>query len=427
MKTKQDFTYQAVDIQPGITLHAVQTDQFKTASLILQFAVPITLETGCVYSLLTDVLSSGCERYPSLQSLNRIQDELYSLSLNVTSSYLGEVQLITFDLSCIEDAFTLEGRPLLKEGVDVLKEVLFRPLLVNGFFRPDYVEREKKNLADLIRARINDKDRYARLRCIRHMCGDEPFSVPARTTAEMVTAVSPEQLVNAYRFLLDEAPAGIVYAGRKSAGEIASLLEALPLSARSGFRLSAQSSVIPADVKTIRETADVNQCKLVMGYRVNGIRSFRQRTAFLLFHDLFGGSSVSRLFMHIREQQSLCYDCSGTPDLYKGVYFVCAGTRTDCAELLIRSVEEERQKLASGQFSSEELNRSKKSLIHHIRMAADSPASYGTLFLRSAMRSEFFTIEDRIRTVEDIRPDEVIQASGCLMPDTFYLLEGLRK
>ena len=424
MRTKQDFTYQAVEIKPGIRLHAVQTGQFKTASLILQFAVPLRLETGCVYSLLTDVLSCGCERYPTMQDLNRAQDELYSLELNITSTYLGEMQMITFDISCIEDAFTLEGRPLLMEGIELLKEVLFRPLLANGYFRPDYVEREKKNLSDLILSRINDKDRLARLRCILHMCGNEPFSVPARTTADMVAQITPERLMDAYRHLLEEAPVGIVYAGRKTASEVASLLSGFPLPPRGEFRLTASAPVLPSEVKTVREQADVNQCKLVMGYRIAGMENIRQRTAFLLFHDLFGGSSVSRLFTRVREQQGLCYDCSGLPNLHKGVYFVAGGTRTEQADRLIRSVEAERAELADGRFTEEELDRSKKTLIRGIREAADSPATYGTIHLRNAMRGEFYSIEERIRIAEEIRPDEVVQAARRMIPDTFYLLEG---
>ena len=230
--------------------------------------------------------------------------------------------------------------------------------------------------------------------------------------------------MDAYRHLLEEAPVGIVYAGRKTASEVASLLSGFPLPPRGEFRLTASAPVLPSEVKTVREQADVNQCKLVMGYRIAGMENIRQRTAFLLFHDLFGGSSVSRLFTRVREQQGPCYDCSGLPNLHKGVYFVAGGTRTEQADRLIRSVEAERAELADGRFTEEELDRSKKTLIRGIREAADSPATYGTIHLRNAMRGEFYSIEERIRIAEEIRPDEVVQAARRMIPDTFYLLEG---
>ena len=52
-------------------------------------------------------------------------------------------------------------------------EVLLDPLTQDRVFRPDYVKGEGANLADRIRARVNDKRDWSLFRLVQEMCGQE--------------------------------------------------------------------------------------------------------------------------------------------------------------------------------------------------------------------------------------------------------------
>ena len=65
-----------------------------------------------------------------------------------------------FAASFLDDAYALEGEPVLEGAAALLGELLLRPRTQNGMFYPDYVAGERSNLVDRIRAQVNDKRYY---------------------------------------------------------------------------------------------------------------------------------------------------------------------------------------------------------------------------------------------------------------------------
>ena len=423
MKPSQDIHYQSTELHPGVRLHTAAAQRFKTALLSVSFLTPLTMETSACHSLLCDVLTRGTERYPTMKELNRAQEDLFALNIGAYSRLRGELQFVRFDISCLEDAFAAEPS-LLRKGTDLLKEILFRPLLKDGVFRPDITELEKKNMCNVIRSRIDDKDHYAYLRCIAAMCPSEPYSVTARLTPETVAAITPEQLTSCYRSLLDPSPVEIIYVGRKEHAEILSLCKDFPLGPRGSVALPRQTSVHPGDVRVIREPAEITQSKIVMGFRVNGISTQKDRLAFGLFHELFSASPSSRLFRNIREKDGLCYYCSGTPDLSKGVYFIASATRPGQEDALRASVLQEWRSVCDHSVTPEELEQAKLSLSLSFREITDSTYGIARFTLRRALRPGSLSPEECIRLMQTLTTEEVVAAAKLLEPDTIFVLEG---
>ena len=207
-------------LKQGVALNTVTTDRFKTAFFTVNLFVPLQKETASAYSLLTDVLMRGTESYPTMQALNQKQDMLYSLGLGAFVQKKGEAQVVTFELTAIDDSFAFDGMAILAEGMKLMQELIFRPYLENGLFKADYVEQEKKNLCDDIRGRINNKTAYARSRCVEIMCEGEPYAVDHGGNVEDVEALTPASLLEAYRNLLASARVEMVYVVCMSAEEL---------------------------------------------------------------------------------------------------------------------------------------------------------------------------------------------------------------
>ena len=149
----------------GVTLHVIPKDTFKTDYLSLTFTLPLTRETAPLYTLLPAVLCRGCETYPTLDALAVRLDTLYNAGLSGRSGKSGETQMIVFRLRCLEEDVVPpedenEG-PLFSSLLDTFCDVLFRPLTENGVFSAAYVEGEKKNLCEAIRAQVNNKAVHA--------------------------------------------------------------------------------------------------------------------------------------------------------------------------------------------------------------------------------------------------------------------------
>ena len=85
--------------------------------------------------------------------------------------------MMSFYVSTLDNAYAFDGTDVFGGVTALLGELLRRPLLENGGFKREYLESEKKNLTDDIRAQINNKTSYAIHRCIALMCENERFAV----------------------------------------------------------------------------------------------------------------------------------------------------------------------------------------------------------------------------------------------------------
>ena len=179
-----------IEILPGVTLTAVQTEKFKTGCFSINFLRPLRREEAAANALIPSVLLRGSERCPDLRSIAARLDELYGASAGTLVRKKGEVQMTGFYADFIEDA--LAGEPVFAPMLDFIGELLLRPRLEDGCFVRDYVESEKRNLANAIVSRVNDKRTYATSRLIRIMCAGEAYAVPRLGELEDVEAITPE-------------------------------------------------------------------------------------------------------------------------------------------------------------------------------------------------------------------------------------------
>ena len=142
------------ELLPGVHLTAVHTKKFKSSVLGLQFLLPLQEETASLNALVPMVLRRGTREHPDLEALSAALDELYGGSLEPMVRKKGETQCVGFLGSFLDDAYTLDGAPLLERAAALLGEVVFHPYTSAGAFCPDYTSQEKTNLIDRIRTGV---------------------------------------------------------------------------------------------------------------------------------------------------------------------------------------------------------------------------------------------------------------------------------
>ena len=100
-----------MELLPGVTLTAVQTEKFKTGCFSINFFRPLRREEAAMNALIPSVLLRGSEGCPDLRAIAARLDELYGASAGTLIRKKGEVQMTGFYADFIEDA--LAGEPVL--------------------------------------------------------------------------------------------------------------------------------------------------------------------------------------------------------------------------------------------------------------------------------------------------------------------------
>ncbi len=420
--------YISEQITNGVKLNTLKTDRFKTSLLTFNIITPLAEETASKFSLLTDVLTAGCEKYPSLVELGKKMADLYSASLNAFVQKKGENQNVVFELSLINNEYAYDGTDLFDEGTNLLAEIMLHPYLKNGSFDAEIVEREKKNLSDSMREKINNKASYANDRGYEIMCEGEAFSLDANGTLESLEQITAESLTKAYYELLTRYPIEIFYAGNMEHAKVKEyVLKNIPLPDGERNIISETTSKKASPLKEVEETFDVSQGKLILGFRTDFVpKTDEDLLATQLFCDIFGASPTSKLFMNVREKLSLCYYCRPIYTAIKGVMLVSSGIETANFEKAKTAILGELDAMKSGDITDEELENGKKSLVNSFKMVTDSLGgivSWGSV-RRLYTDGEISTPEEFADKVKNITREQIVEVANRLVLDTIYLLRG---
>lgn len=413
----------------GVELACVRTDQFKTGLFSVTLAVPLRRETAAAGALIPEVLYRGSRRWPDIESISAAVDGLYGASFGPAVRQRGEIQCVSFLCSFIDDCYALDGSAVLEPAAELTGEMLLDPVVENGVFRRDYVKSEGANLADRIRARINDKWSWSVFRLFQEMCAGEAYSVDKLGTAEEALTMTPEELWAAYRSLLARARVIFYYGGSADLNRVEDAVRQAfrPLLTDRDVCLNCQVAAEPkGPTRTVEEIMDVGQGKLALGLRTGGIVAYSpDYPALLVCNALYGGCSNSKLFANVREKLSLCYDASSSIDKLKGLMVVTAGVETASLDQTQEVILAQLEAICRGDFSGEELNAAVRTAANGLRSRRDSQGCLEddcvTALLSGGQTDDGTAL---IRAVEQVTADDVVRAAQKLKLDTVYRLAG---
>lgn len=184
--------------------------------------------------------------------------------------------------------------------------------------------------------------------------------------------------------------------------------------------------VIPSAeaVKRGVEEQDIAQSKLVMGFRCGMHEPFENYAAMRTFTDLFGGGTYSRLFMNVREKQSLCYYCAARLTAAKGILTVQSGVETENAEKAEEEILKQLEEMKAGGVTAEDLEKSHRSMEDFFLSVFDTPEELDGWLFSQVTDDEFQTPEDLVAEMKQVTVEQVIEMANNVTLDTVFLLKG---
>lgn len=420
---------QCKQLADGVELLVNRTDKFKTGLLSATLTVPLRREDATAGALIPEVLYRGSRSCPDMERLSAATDALYGASLGTGVRQRGESQCISFLCSVIDDRYALDGSAVLEPAAGLMGEVLLDPAAENGVFRRDYVKGEGANLADRIRARVNDKRSWSIFRLVQEMCAGEAYAVDKLGDAEEALSVSPEGLWADYQALLGRAKVTFYYGGSAQPERVEETVRRAFAPLIRG-RNAPVSCAVPREpsgpVRTVTDEMDVTQGKLAMGFRTGGVTmDSPDYPALLVCSALYGGSANSRLFLNVREKLSLCYYASSLIDKLKGLLVVSSGVEFGDFDRAQEAILAQLDELRAGRFTDEERNAAIRTVVNGLRGRLDSQGQMEddcvTKLIRGVRPDDGAEL---IRSVERVTAEDIARAAQRIRLDTVYRLTG---
>lgn len=405
-----------------VRLVSEQTDRFKTGRISVSAALPMD-DKAAANSLLIHLLKRSCKDYPDFSLLNGKLDELYGAAVSAGVTKIGEAQVLTLSLTCLDDRFALTDESIAEQCAGLLASMLFKPNCKCGSFGADNLATEKRLLIQKIEEELNDKRTYAFNKCIEYMCAKEAYGRDKYGTIEEINAVKMADVYAAWKNLLSTAIFQITVTGSADAEKIAGIFE-------KQFKKIERNPIVPETVFILRgghfnryeETFPVNQGKLVIGFRAGMQHSRDNIHAVTVMNDIFGMGTYSKLFMNVREKLSLAYYCWSRLVASKGIVLVEGGIDTDKEKKASAEILSQLSDLRNGKTDPEVLESSKRSLKE--RYTFTNPEGICSWYASQLLQDEIITPEDMVSGVETVTMEQVCEAAKKLSIDTIYMLKA---
>ena len=413
-------------LENGVRFRSVLDPRFKTQKISVHIMVPLAKETAAAYGMLPFLLSRTNRSYPDYTLLGQRMAELYGASLSGDVSKLGDVQVLTISASGLADRYALEGESISAELTSLLCSSIIDPVLdENGLFPEEGFQQEKRQTLELLDSELNDKRLYARHQALELLLGEEPAAIGRYGSREAVESLTREQLVSAWKYLLNHAVLEVDVLGDCTPEQVrATVLQYFP---KDRNPVECPTMVRPAGpvVKEKTDSMEVQQCKLILGFRTGvSAMEWQKVPAIKMMSAVFGGTPHSRLFLNVREKMSLCYYCASRYDTNKGIMLVESGVEEKNVEKAKEAILQQLEEIRQGNLTEEELTFAKLSMVNGLHTVEDYLSGTESWYLSQTFHPRTITPEESAEEMRQVTKEQVVAAAKSCILDAVYIMKG---
>ena len=414
-----------MEIIKGVHLHFIQSEKFKTNKIKVRFSAPMSEKTIAGRVLTASMLETSNALYPTSQAFREKLANLYGANYSTSLSRRGLVHYLDINLSFVRDQFLSRKNMLADEMLDFLKASLFFPLSNGQAFDTKTFEIEKRNVLTDLEAEIENHFYHAH-RELNNLFYDLPeMRIPRVATIELVEKETAETSFAAFQQMLNQDQIDFFFTGDFNEIAVREKIQEFQFSEREQpLQLSYQQNYSNITREKL-EQRDVHQSIVELAYHFSSQYGDRGHLPLIVLNGLLGGFAHSKLFVNVREKESLAYTISSSFDIFSGLMRIYAGidraNRTKTIALINRQILD----LKRGHFTDEELEQTKNMLKNSILLAQDRQNTLiERAYMSSVLGKKFLSLEAWLKALENVSKADLIEAAQQLKLQAIYFMEG---
>ena len=416
-----------IEIKKGMSLHTIETSKFKTNLLAIMITTELTKENATKNALISLILRRGTANIPTQDEISKKLENMYGANFDCGIDKIGDNQIIKFYLESLSDEYLPEKDSNLKESIRMLLDIVCNPITEENKFKTEYFDAEKEKLKQIIEAKKDNKGMYAFNRCIEEMYKNKPYATYKFGELEELEKITNEELYKYYKELIQECKFDIYISGEKIEEiktEIENNENIAKLKPRDAKYIT-NSLEEPTEIKekTVQESADITQGKLVIGMNIEQKMENSKNIA-LIYNAILGGTATSKLFQNVREKASLAYTAGSNYIRQKGNIFIRCGIEIENYEKALEIIKKQIEDMKQGNFTEEELENTKQYIISTIQEIKDEQDTQIAYYFSHELAKTDSSIEKYINNVRKVTKEQIIEIAKTVKINTIYFLKN---
>lgn len=260
-------------------------------------------------------------------------------------------------------------KPFFTEMLDLTSKIILKPK-----FKQDYFDTEKKVIEDEIKSAQDNLAQYSRQLLLKTMYKEHPYRFEISGTIDTVKKLTRDDVISFYKKLLNPKKLIFSVTGDFNKSELLNWVDDLiaKINSTCPELLLPEEEPEQTENRITRFKKESKQAHIFIAYKTCGLRS-ADKYPLGLIDSVLGGQS-GRLFMELRDKQSLAYTVApvelyGPGTGYFGAYIASENSKVDKA---IEEIRKQMKKLVEEGISEKELLRAKNFLIGRNAIAMQS-------------------------------------------------------
>ncbi len=420
--------YNSKEIKQGVTLHTINTNNFKTNLYAVFLATPLTRENVTLNALLTAVLRRGTNSMKSQDIISKKLEEMYGASFDCGIDKTGDNHIIKFYLEAISEEFLPEKEEITEKCLDILFDIVFNPLIENDGFKEEYIQGEKENLKQIIEGKIDNKGVYALDRCREEMFKGKPYGLYKFGYVEDLEKITAKSLYEYYKTLINNCKIDIFFSGIDEKNNIEEIVinnekikNIVPREPKYIVNTEKTELVEVKDIINVQDHMQVNQGKLVIGLTVNADESDSKYTA-SVYNAILGGGANSKLFQNVREKNGLAYTAGSNYVRQKNTIFIRCGIEISNYEKAVYTIKEQLNDMKNGNFEEGDIENAKNLIIESIKSIPAEQDTEITYYYGQELSDTFTSIDEYISKIQKQSKEDIINLAQNVSINTIYFL-----
>ncbi len=403
-------------------IEIIKNDKFKGVYISINYLLPIRKEEVANNLVWATSLSKMNKKYSSQRELELRLAELYNSTYGVSVEKIGDLYNIEFRLECLNSKYLPKNEEIFKEVIDVFLTLLYEPKSQNNKFDDKIIERQKKYFINILEKQKDDSRSYASNKIMELLEKGEISSMNTYTDIDSINKVDAESAYHYYEKLLNEAEVKVIITGNLEDTMIEVIKDKIKFK-ENKYNI-VDSKKTNSKVNVLTEKASLSQSILAIGFKIENY-NIEDAYKYMVLNHILGQGSNSKLFLNIREKNSMAYYIFSSFKKIKGEMIVLTGINKNNKENVEKLIYDEIVNMSKGNISDTEVDIAKKSLIMSIKQLEEEISLIAKKSLyNNLIYGEDTSTEEMIKEIEKVKIEEISRLYKNIKAKAVYFYEG---
>lgn len=353
------------------------------------------------YTLMNRLLMKGTKQYSSEELSSVLDENAIEFLTEMKSDYLR------FRFICLNEDF--------EKALSIMNDVILNSTFEE--FEKERVKLKGELVAELDSAKVKVSDLFTKTVYKNHYYGNSYTKV-----LEEIDNVTKEDVISAYREILQNSKKNLVLVGDVNAELIDKYLSDIPESKDVESMITAPEPIVQEYAEIIKE--DANQAQIIQGWRAPTMDD-EEYPVMMLLNVILGASGLSsRLFLELREKKGLAYTVRSAYETHKksAVFSIYIGTEPSNIKTSIAGFKEEIEKIKTIPVSAEELKNAVNNLIGKQQFVTETNSQQANMMAYYSIMGKPFNYREQIvEKLHQVTPQQVLDCANKYFTDEYVL------